>query len=109
MEAKHTQGKWEASKSNADNTAIGIRSKTSLVATVWISKFYDDCPKKKEAEANAKIIESAPEMLKELIRLNGVKPRHPNHPESTFKSKTEYDKAYKKWTRTNKIIKKATE
>lgn len=66
MDANYTKGKWEASKSNADNTAIGITSKTSLVATVWISKFYDDCPKQKEAEANAKLIEQAPEMYRVL-------------------------------------------
>lgn len=64
---KHTKGGWEASKSNSDDTAIGIRSKTALVATVWISKFYNDVPNKEEAEANAELIASAPKLQHKLI------------------------------------------
>ena len=69
MNTKHTSGEWTATESNSDNTAIGIKSEKSLVATVWISKFYNDVPNKKEAEANAKLIASAPELLKELTNM----------------------------------------
>ncbi len=61
-----TKGKWTKTESNSDCTAIGIKSKTALVATVWISKFYDDCPRQKEAEANAQLIVEAPETKKKL-------------------------------------------
>ena len=37
-----------------------------MVATVWMAKFYDDCPKTEEAKANAKLIAAAPETTNEL-------------------------------------------
>ena len=69
MKVKHTKGEWESSKSNSDDTAIGIRSKTALVATVWISKFYNDVPNKKEAEANANLIVKSPVMHRFMSEL----------------------------------------
>lgn len=62
---------------------------------------------REEGMHNAILIENAPEMLAELIRLQTEKPRHPEHPDSKYKSKSDYDRAYKKWRRTQDVIEKA--
>lgn len=93
MKGNHTQGEWSITTGMYSGSYHLNQQKNPL--------------RKSENEANVKLIEASPKMLKELIRLNSDKPRHPNHPKSTFKSKSEYDQAYKKWSRTDKVIKKA--
>lgn len=56
-------------------------------------------------KSNKKTIQE--ELVNELIKLNGNKPLHPLNKNSTFKDKKYYDKAYKKWNKTNKLIEKA--
>ena len=60
----HTKGKWKAKNASDDKTAIAIRGNGKIIATVWISKYFKDCPPIEQAEANAKLIESAPELFK---------------------------------------------
>lgn len=71
MKSKHTKGEWSFRKSydkeyKQDTFCIDIfmnGSGVSEVATIWAS--YDD----KQAEANAKLIAAAPELLDVVTRL----------------------------------------
>ena len=123
MKTKHTPGEWIVILHNTDMDnnprpeTIRVKEwcKNNLMGDYRgciicsFDRSHGERPHAyKEVLANAKLMAAAPEMLKELIGLN-KKPLHPNHPNSKFISKSEYDKAYKKWKRVNDIIKKATE
>ena len=43
-------------------------------------------------------------LVEALKELNGAKPRHPTHPDSTFSDRTIYNKAYKRWVKINNLI-----
>jgi len=75
MKTKHTPGEWVFKEWKQEGTDFyHIRSKkefTDLIATVHRWKGYID---KREAEANAKLIAAAPDMLKALteVRRHGL-------------------------------------
>lgn len=68
METKHTQGKWELSHGANTFPTIGSVELHQAIATVHkIEKVKGFC---EEAEANAKLIAAAPELLEALIEIN---------------------------------------
>lgn len=120
METKHTPGEWTVKIDDQGPYFSDIKVFDEDYGTIahlpGNAQVYHSDRNKKAAEevfnrelADAKIMAAGPDMLKELIRLNGEKPRHPSHPDSKFTWKADYDKAYKKWSKTNKIILKATQ
>ena len=67
MKTKHTQGKWELSHGANTFPTIGSVELHQAIATVHkIEKVKGFC---EEAEANAKLIAAAPELLEALIRV----------------------------------------
>ncbi len=59
METKHTQGEWFVSNHNNE---LKVRARNTMMGTVCtINTLFED-----EAEANAKLIASAPDLLEAL-------------------------------------------
>lgn len=67
MKTKHTQGKWSAIVTADRYTDVKVISDDGLNRTIQSITQMGVCGKtREEAQANAKLIASAPEMLKEL-------------------------------------------
>jgi hypothetical protein len=126
---KITKGKWKVTTESDGQLHIASVDNSDVITTINCGS-YDNGKTYEPDEtekANANLIVEAGniandtgltplqllcqrnEMLAMLISLRGIKPRHPDHAESTFKSKEEYDKAYKKWAKINTLICKVKE
>jgi hypothetical protein len=87
MEFKGTQGKWELDQDG--NSAFFINStERKEFVSVWI----EDDESEEEANANAKLIAAAPELLEALIEVVRIS-----------------DRNNIAWNRSIEVIKKATE
>ena len=65
MKTKHTQGEWTINPNLL--TEVIIPSKMGMEIDVWHYAREED-----EAEANAKLIAAAPELLEMLIRISNI-------------------------------------
>jgi phage tail tube protein FII len=95
---KHTQGKWIVRTPN--NSKQVITSENGMIATIEVPFGTD------EAEANAKLIASAPEMLEGLIEL---KKSFDLVIEWTGKLSSQSEAFREQYALINKLIKQATE
>ena len=57
---KHTKGKWESKKNPMLTAQLMVESENNLICQINMADFETD----EEANANAKLIAAAPEMLK---------------------------------------------
>ena len=65
LEFKGTKGKWELGGCSVDGVLVSVKHPTNRdVCTVW--KYDNDFLENQEAEANAKLIAAAPELLDAL-------------------------------------------
>lgn len=97
METKHTKGEWKAVKPN--NSQIFISSEYHG-AICQLPREYGGVDGIEEAEANAKLISAAPDLLKSILELKEMSERKIEPTEEEF---NEAD------LRLNAAIKKATE
>jgi len=72
MKLKHTPGPWEITGVNGHFIAsstplISGQDWTSICCEVWGRPWSDEDKRKKETQANARLIAAAPEMLDALI------------------------------------------
>ena len=91
-ELKITKGKWEYCKSELDkkhNFSILTDSGTYLIADIYRKRKYENeqyLEDIEQAEANAKLISSAPELLDMLIKLTNSNPMHDGYHENRIKA-----------------------
>lgn len=64
-ETKHTAGNWDVS-THADNNDIVVRSTKGIIANLSTDKWEE--MSQEQAEANARLIAAAPELLETLQR-----------------------------------------
>jgi hypothetical protein len=72
MTKKHTQGKWQIHKPDYEH--INIVTDKNFICEIpsCIAINEDTEERQSEAEANAKLIAAAPQMLEALIKINGL-------------------------------------
>jgi len=72
MTNKHTQGKWQIHKPDYEH--INIVTDKDFICEIpsYIVESEDTEQREAEANANAKLIAAAPQMLEALIKINGL-------------------------------------
>lgn len=79
METKHTKGELYYTK-NRGSVAVHDLEK-NVLCDIW----YDET-NEEEAEANAKLIAAAPELLEALVELTNANPLHDGYHEKKLKA-----------------------
>lgn len=74
METKHTKGEWEVTN-QYPNGLSSLAEHIEIKSEQWsIAAVFTDGESKEEAEANAKLIAAAPELLEALICMMKANP-----------------------------------